>query len=127
MLHRKVFKSASGLAGHLKSTAHGDKMYRCPYCLRIFKSMAAITNHSESSANRCQIRETDNYNAYLDQLTAGMVDVSRERNEDGTLKYVTTETAKETFRGKKTASGSEAAVTPREENWETWEPKNIKW
>lgn len=57
---------------HLKGPAHGDKSYQCPKCLRIFKSVEAITYHAES-AGRCQIRETEHYGAFLDQITGGVV------------------------------------------------------
>lgn len=42
---------------------------------------------------RCRIRDTDNYEAYLDQLTAGIVNIG-DRYEDGTLQYTTAESAK---------------------------------
>lgn len=46
------------------------------------------------------MRDTDNYEAYLDQLTAGIVDVGK-RNEDGTWQYNTAESARAAFRGPK--------------------------
>ncbi|GAB0142289.1 hypothetical protein EsHS_00002845 [Epichloe bromicola] len=89
----KVFKTSGRLAGHLRSPAHGDKTYRCPYCFRMFKTLTAITSHAESSSMNCRIRETDGYSAFLDQLTAGMIDVGRQ-NEDGTLQYTTAKSAR---------------------------------
>ncbi|QUC22428.1 uncharacterized protein UV8b_06669 [Ustilaginoidea virens] len=87
----KVFKKKPGLVNHLRSPAHSDRQYRCPYCLRPFKSLTAITAHVESSSVSCRIRETDGYGAFVDQLTAGMVDVGKSR-EDGTLQYSTSDT-----------------------------------
>ncbi|KAG6006563.1 hypothetical protein E4U21_006861 [Claviceps maximensis] len=84
----KVFKNRGQLVSHLRSPAHGDQSFRCPYCLRMFKSLTAISSHVESSSVNCRIRETDGYNAYLDQLTAGMVDIGIQ-NEDGTPRYTT--------------------------------------
>lgn len=89
----KVFKTSGRLVGHLRSPAHGDKTYRCPYCLKMFKTLTAITSHAESSSMNCRIRETDGYNAFLDQLTAGMVDVGGQ-NEDGTLQYTAAKSAR---------------------------------
>ncbi|KAF4340601.1 C2H2 finger domain protein [Fusarium beomiforme] len=83
----KTFRTAQGLKSHLKSEAHSNIMYRCPYCLDIFKSLTAITSHAESSSTKCKIRNTDEFNAYFDQLLGGMVSVGGERNKDGTLRY----------------------------------------
>ena len=96
MLYRKTFNKANGLIGHLRSPAHGDRTYRCPSCFKSFKSLTAITSHAESSMSKCAIRETNNYGAYLDQLTAGMVTVV-ERHADGTPKYKTAESARAAF------------------------------
>ncbi|KAG6041595.1 hypothetical protein E4U41_003332 [Claviceps citrina] len=84
----KVFKTSGRLIGHLRGPAHGDKTFRCPYCHKTFKSLTAISSHVESSSINCRISETDGYNAYLDQLTAGMVDLGRQY-EDGTVQYTT--------------------------------------
>ncbi|CAM1507931.1 Fc.00g047790.m01.CDS01 [Cosmosporella sp. VM-42] len=96
----KVFKTSGGLVGHLRSPAHSGTEYRCPYCLDTFNSLTAITAHAESQGTRCRIRDTENFDIYLDQLTAGIVDVAIGKNEDGTLKYHTTKTAREMFGGK---------------------------
>ena len=45
----------------------------------------------------------------MDQLTAGIIDIERERNEDGTLKYNTTEAAMEAF-GRSKGKGKEKVV-----------------
>ncbi|KAK7432383.1 hypothetical protein QQZ08_000945 [Neonectria magnoliae] len=125
----KTFKKAGGLIGHLRSPVHSDTVYRCPYCHRTFSSLAAVTQHAESSGVRCRIRDTEKYDAYLDQLTAGIVDVSRERNDDGTLKYNTTETARETFR----PGGSMCTTNATSRNGEKtgdrdpWKGKEIHW
>ena len=59
---------------------------QCPHCQKWFDSTAALTQHAESEGVRCNIRETESYRVFLDQLTAGMVD-TKEKHEDGTLKY----------------------------------------
>ncbi|KAK5993942.1 hypothetical protein PT974_07380 [Cladobotryum mycophilum] len=96
----KTFKTAKALVGHLRGPAHGDKTYRCPHCFKEFKSLTAITQHAESNGNRCRIRDTENYNAYLDQLTGGIIDVQPSRHADGTVAYRTSDKAKELFNGK---------------------------
>ncbi|RTE69398.1 hypothetical protein BHE90_016218 [Fusarium euwallaceae] len=83
----KTFKNSRSITGHLKSPAHSGTKYRCPYCLRTFNSLAAITQHAEDSSVRCRVRETDTYGALIDQLTGGMADVSVRRHDDGTVKY----------------------------------------
>lgn len=105
MSDRKCFKNARALTGHLLSV-HGDVTYNCPYCFKKFYSLTAVAAHAESSSQRCNIRESDAYGAYVDQLTAGLVDVSLERYDDGTNQYVTTKSAKETFGIKKGPGGT---------------------
>ncbi|KAM0561622.1 hypothetical protein ACHAPJ_002790 [Fusarium lateritium] len=83
----KTFKSGTGMLAHLKSEAHSETKYRCPYCLNTFGSLASITQHAESNGVKCRIRDTDNFKAYMDQLTGGMVDVAIDRHDDGTIKY----------------------------------------
>ncbi|KAF4951798.1 hypothetical protein FSARC_12811 [Fusarium sarcochroum] len=83
----KTFKSGTGLLSHLKSEAHSETKYRCPYCLNTFGSLASITQHAESNGVKCRLRDTDTFKAYMDQLTAGMVDVAIDRHDDGTIKY----------------------------------------
>lgn len=87
--YSKVFKTAGGLIGHLRSTAHGNRTYQCPYCLKKFKSLTAIVAHAEQSSVHCQIRDSDNYDAFIHQLTAGIIDVGADRHEDGTISYET--------------------------------------
>ncbi|CAH0040652.1 unnamed protein product [Clonostachys solani] len=100
----KCFKNARALTAHLLSV-HGNISYNCPNCLKKFYSLTALTAHAESSSQRCNIREADAFRAYVDQLTAGLVDVSLERYEDGTNQYVTAESAKEKFGPKKGPDG----------------------
>ncbi|KAK2608727.1 hypothetical protein QQS21_002716 [Conoideocrella luteorostrata] len=112
----KVFKTRGGLIGHLRSPAHGDITYRCPCCLKIFKSLTAITSHAESSSVHCRIREMDGYEAYLDQLTAGIVSIEN-RNKDGTWKYSTTKSipvVQDAFHGKR---GHQTKQDPGQVRW----------
>lgn len=112
---------------HLRSAvSHFGNAFRCPYCLRTFGTLTAVTQHAESSTVRCQIRETDEYNAYLDQLTAGIVDVSISRHADGTPKYQTTEAARQEFGRSETSSPPSAA--PSDHGKESyWDDQEIHW
>ncbi|KAF5024024.1 hypothetical protein F66182_3911 [Fusarium sp. NRRL 66182] len=83
----KSFKKGIGLVSHLKSEAHSEERYRCPYCLNTFGSLVSITQHVESNGSRCQIRNTDQVGSFLDSLTGGMLEVSKDTHEDGTVKY----------------------------------------
>ncbi|KAH7151992.1 putative C2H2 finger domain protein [Dactylonectria estremocensis] len=117
----KTFKKAGGLIGHLRSPAHSSTKYRCPYCLNTFSSLSAVTQHAESNGVRCHIRDSDNYNSYLDQLTSGIVDVSPTRNEDGTVKYETTDASREAFRPGSTVVRAKAA------DEDPWKGKEVHW
>ncbi|PHH74973.1 hypothetical protein CDD80_2725 [Ophiocordyceps camponoti-rufipedis] len=88
---RKTFLKAGPLVAHLRSMAHAVKRYHCPYCHRRFPTLTAIVAHAEQSSARCHIRESDNYDAWIDQLTGGVLDVGVERHVDGTVKYETGE------------------------------------
>ncbi|KAJ3509328.1 hypothetical protein NM208_g15683 [Fusarium decemcellulare] len=117
----KTFKASNGLVAHLKSTAHSGTKYRCPYCLRTFNSLVAITQHAESNGSRCKIRETDAYTPYLDQLTAGMVDIAIDNNDDGTVKYQISKTFR---RGE---ALDPPKVNPKEKGEDPWEGKELHW
>ncbi|AEO62590.1 uncharacterized protein THITE_2020276, partial [Thermothielavioides terrestris NRRL 8126] len=93
----RSFASPQGLRAHLMSEIHTSATkVQCPRCCRWFGSAAAITQHAESQGVRCDIRETNGYRQFLDQLTAGIVDTT-EKNEDGTEKYTVPEEARELF------------------------------
>jgi hypothetical protein len=128
MVNSKTFKKGMALMSHLRSaTGHFGNIFRCPYCQRCFGSLTAVTQHAEASSVRCQIRETDEYNAYLDQLTAGIVDVSINRHADGTPKYETTESSRQNFgRAKAGASVVGAAESTRGKK-DYWDDKEIHW
>ncbi|RSL62632.1 hypothetical protein CEP54_005555 [Fusarium duplospermum] len=118
----KTFKNSRGITGHLKSPAHSGTKYRCPYCLRTFNSLAAITQHAEDSSVRCRVRETDTYGALIDQLTGGMADVSVRRHDDGTVKY---EVSKN-FRRKEPESSKVTPFKPEFSKPEFPKPKPLK-
>ncbi|KAK4032937.1 hypothetical protein C8A01DRAFT_20065 [Parachaetomium inaequale] len=93
----KSFPRAAGLRGHLLSAKHAGLIkVQCPRCCKWFDSMAAMTAHAESQSVRCDLRETNGYRQYLDQLTAGMLDTAG-KHGDGTKKYTVPDAAREFF------------------------------
>lgn len=61
-------------------------LYRCPGCLRIFKSAAALVSHCESPSVRCDIKAKDIFGQFIDELSGGVIQATG-YNEDGTIKY----------------------------------------
>lgn len=84
---RKSFKKTQWLINHLNSPAHRSTTYRCPGCNRLFKSLTAIASHAESASTRCRISASKAYPAFMDQLTAGIVQVNTNVHGDGTQSY----------------------------------------
>ncbi|KAH7318187.1 hypothetical protein B0I35DRAFT_478720 [Stachybotrys elegans] len=107
----KTFAKPKGLVSHLLSPVHGTKVYRCPYCNSEFKSLQSIASHAESAGVRCKLRGTDQFGAFIDQLTAGLIDVLKERHDDGTPKFKTNDQARDkiaSFRANEVAENSNA-------------------
>ncbi|RBA08846.1 hypothetical protein FPRO05_07126 [Fusarium proliferatum] len=120
----KAFKTAKGLIAHLTSEAHSTSKYRCPYCLNTFGSLASITQHVESNSSKCHIRESEQFNAYMDQLLASLVDV-KERHPDGTVRYETSKTF-----GKGPSPGSDLVQqkeNPKVNGGDPYAGKKIHW
>lgn len=84
---RKSYPLGNSLRNHLKSPAHSHVRYQCPSCLQFFGSATALTAHSESQSRRCHIRDTDDYNQYLDQLTGGIAEARGRHDADHTVRY----------------------------------------
>lgn len=87
-----------GITGHLASDVHRRPLTRlqCPHCLRYFSSITALTQHSESEGRKCEIRNTNEFRHFLDNLTAGLADVEG-KHEDDTNKYIVPESAQEKY------------------------------
>ncbi|KAL1882991.1 hypothetical protein VTK73DRAFT_513 [Phialemonium thermophilum] len=96
----KCLPTAAGFINHLESPAHSSKRYHCPSCYRWFNSVAALTQHCESQGVRCNIRASDNFRPFLDQLTAGIADVRGVHDKDGTNRYVVPKDVSRTFDSK---------------------------
>ncbi|ROT43691.1 hypothetical protein SODALDRAFT_327894, partial [Sodiomyces alkalinus F11] len=55
-------------------------------CFKWFKDVVAMTAHAESQSKRCNLRFSQHYRPFIDQLTAGVVDAVGV-HEDSTVKY----------------------------------------
>lgn len=64
-----------------------DAKLRCPGCLRQYQSATALVQHAESQAIKCQVRESNEYKAAVDQITGGFVDTAG-RHQDHTVRYI---------------------------------------
>ncbi|KLJ11852.1 hypothetical protein EMPG_12999 [Blastomyces silverae] len=84
----KLFDSEKDFEGHIKSGIHMGGVFRCPGCLRMFKTSAALTAHCESATVRCKVNKDENYARILDEVSAGLIEPAGE-NEDGSIRYRT--------------------------------------
>ncbi|OJD28196.1 hypothetical protein ACJ73_00407 [Blastomyces percursus] len=82
----KLFDSEKDFEGHIKSGIHMGGVFRCPGCLRMFKTSAALTAHCESATVRCKVNKDENYARILDEISAGLIEPDGE-NEDGSIRY----------------------------------------
>ncbi|OAQ80471.1 hypothetical protein VFPBJ_06056 [Purpureocillium lilacinum] len=102
----KVFKGASGgkaLIRHLRGPSHGNEKITCPRCHKLFKTRASALAHAEAINSRCSTRKYSDYDAYMDQLTSGLVNVNLDRHVDGTKIFITPESAWDEYGGSKGA------------------------
>jgi general transcription factor 3C polypeptide 5 (transcription factor C subunit 1) len=53
----------------------------------LFKSLSAIAAHAETATVRCRVSASKEFPAFMDQLTAGMVQVNKSVHGDGTQSY----------------------------------------
>ncbi|OJD14207.1 hypothetical protein AJ78_05421 [Emergomyces pasteurianus Ep9510] len=84
----KVFDSEKEFDGHIKSGIHMGGVFRCPGCLRMFKTSTALTAHCESATVRCKVNKDENYARVMDEISAGLIEPDGE-NEDGSIRYRT--------------------------------------
>lgn len=127
---RKCVKSAAGLVAHLKSEAHSTQQYTCPRCLGRYKSLTAFTAHLESESTRCSVRDARDFDALIDQLTSGLVDVAAKRHNDGTNKFEVNTTAEHKVKGlgrDPTYEDRERAkVTANNSSWDDIQPLKVE-
>ncbi|KAM7212557.1 hypothetical protein V8F06_012054 [Rhypophila decipiens] len=127
----KSFGSGNALVTHI-SAAHRKNAIRveCPTCLRKFDSITALTQHAESQANKCNVRETDEYRQFMDQLSGGIVDTA-EKHADGTNKYTVPEDAVRAFGPQQLWERAQKAKQDRLERelerLKNYVPENVNW
>ncbi|KAG4431235.1 hypothetical protein IFR05_013276 [Cadophora sp. M221] len=80
------FKTANSFIGHLKSPAHLDEKFQCLKCYRYYNSATALTQHAESQAIRCNVRDTDDFESVVRGITAGTT-TTNGRLADDTIRY----------------------------------------
>ncbi|UNI19659.1 Protein S-acyltransferase [Purpureocillium takamizusanense] len=117
----KVFNGANGgraLIGHLRGSSHGSEKITCPRCHKLFKTRASALAHAEAINSRCSTRHSKDYDAYVDQLTSGLVNVNLDRNMDGTKIYITPESAWDEYGGPKGVV--QASKQPAHQKVEFW-------
>ncbi|EGD97554.1 hypothetical protein TESG_04961 [Trichophyton tonsurans CBS 112818] len=88
------FKTKEALEQHISSGVHAAGVARCPVCLRMFKSSAALVAHCESATKRCKISQTRNFGQVIDEISGGIIGAAG-RNDDGTVRFEAAPGAKE--------------------------------
>lgn len=105
-------------------------MYTCPRCLGRYRSLTAFTAHIESESTRCNVRDARDFDALIDQVTSGLVDVAADKNDDGTNKYQVNKTAqnrvKDLGSGDPSCDEKERNKTFRNEGWDDIKPVKIE-
>ena len=86
----KSFKTVSDFKAHLESLTHRGVDHRCPYCLKIFKSPTALTQHMEAPSTRCRIKESTHFERAVNLVSGGFLEVSG-RHVDSSVRYDATE------------------------------------
>ena len=66
-----TYDEAADLIGHLEN-AHLKTSFRCPLCLKIFKSAHALVSHSESMG-KCKVKNSSMYDRLLDEISGGFL------------------------------------------------------
>ena len=83
---RKVLKNIHCFYQHLRSNVHTNERLRCPACLRQYDSCTALVQHAESQAKICDIRDSAEYRAAVEQITGGFVNTMG-KHADDTVRY----------------------------------------
>lgn len=85
--HRKTFKSVGAFRAHLQTEGvHTVQRVQCPMCSRNFRTIEALVQHCESQSVRCHLRDSEEYEQFLDTLTGGLVGIEG-RHVDLTVSY----------------------------------------
>ncbi|KAH7377437.1 hypothetical protein BKA64DRAFT_750578 [Cadophora sp. MPI-SDFR-AT-0126] len=119
------YKSQNAFIAHLKSPAHSDEKYQCLKCLRIYDSLTALTQHSESQGVRCNVRETDDFDSVVRAITADTT-TTNGRMADDTIRYEINPDA-ELSKTKMTENYRAAEREKNEARKHYWDNREVKW
>ena len=72
---------------HLLSPTHTKRSVQCPTCLKRFKTTTALVAHAESGSVRCNLRHAEDYDAVMQQITAGLIRVDGAWSGAGNAKF----------------------------------------
>ncbi|KAM0335639.1 hypothetical protein ACHAQA_000688 [Verticillium albo-atrum] len=128
------FDSAADITRHLVTRGmHGNTRLQCPACLHFFVDVTAMTHHAESQSTRCNIRSSQKYRPFLDQLTAGVMDAVGQHS-DTTIRYEVTNDAviqygkvNRQFYGAVGSESGPAQALQRTDYWATHDVKDAEW
>ena len=102
------YNDVSDLDGHLQ-TAHLRRDFRCPLCLKIYKSAHALVSHAESGGS-CKVKDSKKFGDLLAEISGGYLDVE----------FLKTQKVYQTG----SADGKKGAAGVMSERFEGTEPKN---
>lgn len=75
------FKQNIDLSRHITSI-HRITDFRCPSCLRLFKSATALVAHCETASARCRISGTRKFGQVIDEFSGGFLEVKGKKRPD---------------------------------------------
>lgn len=68
-------RSAKDFESHLLSGAHAGARIKCPCCFKNFKSTQALVAHAESGSKRCDLRNTEDFDLAIREITGGLLKI----------------------------------------------------
>lgn len=71
----RKLRSIKDFEVHLLSGAHAAARVKCPCCLKSFKSTQALVAHAESGSRKCDLRNTENFDLTIREITGGLLKV----------------------------------------------------
>lgn len=74
-------KQNMDLSRHITSI-HRITEFRCPSCLRLFKSATALVAHCETASARCRISGTRKFGQAIDEFSGGFLEVKGKKRPD---------------------------------------------
>ncbi|KAK2785194.1 hypothetical protein FQN51_003937 [Onygenales sp. PD_10] len=80
------YQTQKEFESHLLSGVHNGGIFRCPGCLRLFKTNTALIAHCESASVRCKVSLNPRYAEIMDEISGGLLETSGVC-EDGSIKY----------------------------------------